>query len=100
MIDTCSHSEINDNFKVNKIQKLNDEWIKDLSPTPCKMASIKKHKHCKSEDRTTTTITTTVLRPFVRDYLGEPLPEETFTHSHLSWSSTILYQLPPSTTAR
>ena len=29
---------------------------------------------------------------------GEPVPEETFTHSHLSWSSSILYQLPPSTT--
>jgi len=25
------------------------------------------------------------LRPFVRDYLGEPVPEETFTHSHLSY---------------
>ena len=38
------------------------------------------------------------LWPFVRDYPCEPLPEETFTHSHLSWSSIILYQLPPSTT--
>jgi len=26
------------------------------------------------------TTTTTVLRPFVRDYPGEPVPEETFTH--------------------
>jgi len=43
------------------------------------------------------TTTTTVLRPFVKDYQGEPVPEETFTHSHLSCSSTILYQLPPST---
>ena len=25
-------------------------------------------------------ITTTVLRPFVRDYPGEPVPEETLTH--------------------
>jgi len=24
--------------------------------------------------------TTIVLRPFVRDYQGEPLPEETLTH--------------------
>jgi len=24
--------------------------------------------------------TTTVLRPFVWDYLGKPVPEETFTH--------------------
>jgi len=28
---------------------------------------------------------------FVQDYLGELVPEETFTHSHLSWSSIILY---------
>jgi len=27
-----------------------------------------------------TTTTTTVLWPFVRDYPGEPVPEETFTH--------------------
>ena len=41
---------------------------------------------------------TTVLRPFVWDYPGRPVPEETFTHSHPSWSSDILYHLPPSTT--
>jgi len=29
---------------------------------------------------TTTTTTTTVLRPFVRDYPGELVPEEIFTH--------------------
>ena len=34
----------------------------------------------------------------VRDYPGGPVPEETFTHSHPSWSSDILYQLPPFTT--
>jgi len=33
------------------------------------------------------TTTTTVLWPFVWDYPGEPVPEETFTQSHLSWSS-------------
>ena len=33
---------------------------------------------------------TTVLRPFVQDYPGEPVPEETSNHSHLSCSSTIL----------
>jgi len=32
---------------------------------------------------------------YVRDNMGEPLPEETFTHSHLSWSSVIPYLLPP-----
>jgi len=46
---------------------------------------------------TTTTTTSTVLWPFVWDYLGEPVQEETFTHSHLSWLSIILYLLPPST---
>ena len=35
---------------------------------------------------------------FVRDNLGEPVPEETFTHSHLLWSSVIPYLLPPSIT--
>jgi len=40
------------------------------------------------------------LWPFVWDYPGEPVPEETFTNSHLSWSSIILYHLPPSTTIR
>ena len=34
----------------------------------------------------------------VRDYPGRLVPEETFTHSHPSWSPDILYQLPPSTT--
>jgi len=29
-----------------------------------------------------TTTTTTVLRPFVWDYPGEPVPEETLTHHH------------------
>jgi len=32
------------------------------------------------------------LRPFVRDYTGEPVPEETLTHPP-SWSSSNLYQL-------
>jgi len=44
----------------------------------------------------TATTTITVLRPFVRDYPGEPAPEETFTHPP-SWSSSKLYQLLPST---
>jgi len=37
--------------------------------------------HTTSWITATTTTTTTVLRPFVRDYLGEPVPEETFAHS-------------------
>jgi len=32
----------------------------------------------------------------VRANPGELVPEETFTHSHLSWSSVIPYLLPPS----
>jgi len=44
-----------------------------------------------------TTTTTTVLRPFVRDYPVEPVPEETLTHPP-SWSPSNLYQLLPSTT--
>ena len=35
---------------------------------------------------------------FVRDNPGEPVSEETFTHSHLLWSSVIPYLLPPSIT--
>jgi len=42
-------------------------------------------------------VTVTVSQPFVWDYPGEPVPEETFTNSHLSWSSTTLYQFPLST---
>ena len=34
---------------------------------------------------------------FVLDNLGEPVPEETFTHSHLPWSSIVPYLLHPST---
>jgi len=44
----------------------------------------------------TTTTTSTVLRPFVRDYPGEPVLEETLTHPP-SWSSSSLYQLLPPT---
>jgi len=44
-----------------------------------------------------TTTTTTILRLFVWDYPGEPVPEETLTHPP-SWSSSSVYQLLPSTT--
>jgi len=33
---------------------------------------------------------------FVWDNPGEPVPEETFAHSHLSWSSIVPYLLLPS----
>jgi len=35
---------------------------------------------------------------FVRDNPGEPVPEETFTHSHLSWCSIVPYLVHPSNT--
>jgi len=35
---------------------------------------------------------------FVWDNPGKPVPEETFTHSHFSWSSVIPYLLHPSNT--
>ena len=38
------------------------------------------------------------LRPLIRDNPGRPVPEETLTHSHPSWSLDILYHLPPFTT--
>ena len=41
---------------------------------------------------------TTVQRPFVQDYPSSPAPQETFTHSHPSCSSDVLYRLFPSTT--
>ena len=47
---------------------------------------------CSIWQQTTTTI---VLWPFVRDYLDELVPEETFTHPP-SWSSCNVYQLLPS----
>jgi len=43
------------------------------------------------------TTTTTILQPIVRDYPGEPVPEDTLTHPP-SWSSSNLYQLLLSTT--
>ena len=56
-------------------------------------AKTKKLNTSKQNGTTTTTTTITVLR----DYPGEPVPEETLTHPP-SWSSTNLYQLLPSTT--
>jgi len=42
-------------------------------------------------------LTTTVLRLLSRCTQMSRYQKNIFTHSHLSWSSTILYQLPPST---
>jgi len=43
---------------------------------------IHTHTHQMNQNGNTalTTTTTTVLWPFVRDYPGEPVPEETFTY--------------------
>ena len=38
------------------------------------------------------------LTAFVRDNPGRPVPEETLTHSHPTWSLDILYHLAPFTT--
>ena len=43
------------------------------------------------------TTTTTVLWPCDWDNPDDPVLEETLAHSYLSWSSNILYRLPPST---
>ena len=56
------------------------------------------YRHTQTQTHTHTH--TTVWWPLVWDYLGRPLPEETFTHSQPSWSSDILHQLPASTMIR
>jgi len=43
-------------------------------------------------------IYTTIWQHFVPDYPVGPVLEETFIHSHPSWLSVVLYQLPLSTT--
>ena len=89
-----------------------DQWVKVLCLTwyktshfwdtlPSQSLSMMPHTTKAEMFQWTTqthTHTHTVLRSFIRDYPGEPVPEETFTHSHLSCASAILYQLPPSTT--
>jgi len=55
-----------------------------------------------SHARHTHTHTHTHTQPFygsmdlVLDNPGESVPEESFTHSHLSWSSIVSYLLHPS----
>jgi len=52
-----------------------------------------------STESTSNTLTYTQNRftavDFVQDNPGEPVLEETFTHSHLSWSSIVPYLLHP-----
>jgi len=53
------------------------------------------HFYISTKQQADITTTTTDLQPFVWDYQGKLVQEETFTHSYPYWSSTILYQLPP-----
>jgi len=69
------------------------------------IASSYTHTHaCTHTCMRTHTQICTHAQPFygfldsVRDNTGELAPEETFTHSHLSWSSVIPCLLPPSFT--
>ena len=64
----------------------------ELTVTSCQM-SINNHMHARTHAHTFHG-----SLDFVRDNPGEPVPEEIFTHSHLSWSSIILYLLPSSIT--
>jgi len=81
----------------------NPEWFTFLVPAYPGLSWKRPLNRCISINRTchilsnNNTTTTTVLRPFVRDYPGEPEPEETLTHPP-SWPSSSLYQLLPSTT--
>jgi len=52
---------------------------------------------CFTHTRTRAHTHTTVLWPFVQQYPGEQVWNETLTHADVSWSSTILYQVPSST---
>jgi len=53
-------------------------------------------RHCLTTANTHTH--TQPFNGFVRDNLGRPVPDETLTHSHPTWSLDILYHLPPFTT--
>ena len=55
----------------------------------CGLGSVILRLQCNTHNR---------LIAFVRDNPGRPVEEETLTHSHPTWSSDILYHLPPFTT--
>jgi len=86
-----NHQSINQSINQSKLF-----LTRAMSCTSSNLRRIKTNKLTITTAKTTTTTTTTVLRPFVWEYPGEPVPEETFTHSHLFQSSIILYLLPPS----
>jgi len=73
----------------HQLQHSTDTRVVVVKPSVC-ICNINKRCHTH----------TTVLRlsGLYWDNRGEPVQEETFTHSHLSWSSVIPYLLSPSIT--
>jgi len=76
-------------------QLLSTKFVSNITPVETNLyihlhctVAIAKHKHTQPFYS---------ALDFVEDNQGEPVPEETFTHSHLSWSSIIPYLLPLST---
>ena len=55
------------------------------NPRTHSLSHTRAHTHARTHTHTTV-------------YPGRPVPEETLTHSHPSWSSDILYHLSPFTT--
>jgi len=76
-----------------KAQSQSHRAAKQTTSTPIFIMHTVKHLTSSAKTRT---------RPFygsldfIRDNPGEPVPEKTFTYSHLSWSSIIPYLLLPS----
>ena len=54
------------------------------------------HTHAHAHAHTLRQTTVLQLPGFCPGQPGEPVQEETFTHSHLSWTSIIPYLFPPS----
>ena len=71
----------------------NTSSVNVYSPDALPAAQPTASKHWRQQHRHTHNR----LMAICPDYPGRPVAEETFTHSHPSWSSDILYQLPPST---
>jgi len=87
-ISTCRHDSVA--WFLPRVSSTSFSVAKGTAPADT--TSFCSHSQLCSNNKTTI-----VLRPFVRDYPGEPVPEETFTHPP-SWSSSKLHQLLPSTT--
>jgi len=71
------------------------DWVKVLCPTPQKIGHFGDILPSRSLG-TVHNNNNNRLRPFVRDYPGDLVPEESLTHPP-SWLSSSLYQLLPST---